>query len=166
MLQKRWNIKTKRISQSFERIFETLILRTRYFFGRVTHFTTQKMSSKLRIWSHLLKKSLMENFIFCSVLDGVKTFWIFLVILLLAEALGFLGNAEQKKRAKSMQTLWSMWSISPMWSVSSKSMRKIFEHIQHFNLLVLYLLVAILSFFVAALFFVASLKNKKVAATK
>ena len=28
-------------------------------------FTAQKM--KLRIWSHLLKKSLMENFIFCAV---------------------------------------------------------------------------------------------------
>ena len=24
---------------------------------------------KLRIWSHLLKKSLMENFIFCAVRD-------------------------------------------------------------------------------------------------
>ena len=24
---------------------------------------------KLRIWSHLLKKSLMENFIFCKVID-------------------------------------------------------------------------------------------------
>ena len=24
----------------------------------------------LRIWSHLLKKSLMENFIFCAVLSG------------------------------------------------------------------------------------------------
>ena len=26
---------------------------------------------KLRIWSHLLKKSLMENFIFCAVMSGV-----------------------------------------------------------------------------------------------
>ena len=26
---------------------------------------------KLRIWSHLLKKSLMENFIFCAV--GIET---------------------------------------------------------------------------------------------
>ena len=25
---------------------------------------------KLRIWSHLLKKSLMENFIFCAVSNG------------------------------------------------------------------------------------------------
>ena len=25
---------------------------------------------KLRIWSHLLKKSLMENFIFCAVYDN------------------------------------------------------------------------------------------------
>ena len=28
---------------------------------------------KLRIWSHLLKKSLMENFIFCAVLEQIKT---------------------------------------------------------------------------------------------
>ena len=35
---------------------------------------------KLQIWSHLLKKSLMENFIFCAVgqkhtLDSVKHLW-------------------------------------------------------------------------------------------
>ena len=27
---------------------------------------------KLQIWSHLLKKSLIENFIFCAVLDAAK----------------------------------------------------------------------------------------------
>ena len=27
-----------------------------------------KIRKKLRIWSHLLKKSLMENFIFCAVM--------------------------------------------------------------------------------------------------
>ena len=27
-----------------------------------------QIRKKLRIWSHLLKKSLMENFIFCAVL--------------------------------------------------------------------------------------------------
>ena len=27
---------------------------------------------KLRIWSHLLKKSLMENFIFCAVVNMAK----------------------------------------------------------------------------------------------
>ena len=27
---------------------------------------------KLRIWSHLLKKSLMENFIFCAVWETLK----------------------------------------------------------------------------------------------
>ena len=30
-------------------------------------FSIKDFSSKLRIWSHLLKKSLMENFIFCAV---------------------------------------------------------------------------------------------------
>ena len=28
-----------------------------------------QICSKLRIWSHLLKKSLMENFIFCAVFN-------------------------------------------------------------------------------------------------
>ena len=32
------------------------------FFGRC-----DQIRMKLRIWSHLLKKSLMENFIFCAV---------------------------------------------------------------------------------------------------
>ena len=30
-------------------------------------FTAQKIRRKLWIWSHLLKKCLMENFIFCAV---------------------------------------------------------------------------------------------------
>ena len=29
--------------------------------------TAQKMKFLLRIWSHLLEKSLMENFIFCAM---------------------------------------------------------------------------------------------------
>ena len=31
--------------------------------------TCDQIRKKLRIWSHLLKKSLMENFIFCAVLE-------------------------------------------------------------------------------------------------
>ena len=30
-------------------------------------FSIKDFFSKLRIWSHLLKKSLMKNFIFCAV---------------------------------------------------------------------------------------------------
>ena len=30
-------------------------------------FSTKEFFSKLRIWSHLLKNSLVENFIFCAV---------------------------------------------------------------------------------------------------
>ena len=44
---------------------------------------------KLRIWSHLLTKSLMENFIFCAVIASnqicwmlqYQLFWFFQVIL-------------------------------------------------------------------------------------
>ena len=38
--------------------------------SRDIDYTAQK--SFLRIWSHLLKKSLMENFIFCPVLLSVN----------------------------------------------------------------------------------------------
>ena len=39
-------------------------------------FSIKDFFSKLRIWSHLLKKSLMENFIFCAVssLELTKVF--------------------------------------------------------------------------------------------
>ena len=54
-----------------------------YHKGESNLYTTQKMKfsiqdffiksdqirGKLRTWSHLLKKSLMENFIFCAVLE-------------------------------------------------------------------------------------------------
>ena len=33
----------------------------------LTSATAQKIDRKLRIWSHLLKKSLMANFIFCAL---------------------------------------------------------------------------------------------------
>ena len=53
----------------------------------VSRYTAQKMKfyikdffskcdqirRKLRIWSHLLKKSLMQNFIFCAVLKAFKS---------------------------------------------------------------------------------------------
>ena len=38
--------------------------------------------SFLRIWPHLLKKSLMENFIFCAVFELIEQ-WFFLVIILI-----------------------------------------------------------------------------------
>ena len=44
-----------------------------YYYQYVLIFTAQKMKFSikdffLRIWSHLLKKFLMENFIFCAVI--------------------------------------------------------------------------------------------------
>ena len=39
---------------------------------------------KLQIWSHILKKSLMENFIFCAVRDSsikIVSFFVFSIIL-------------------------------------------------------------------------------------
>ena len=37
-----------------------------------------QIQRKLRIWSHLLKNSLMENFTFCAVL--INIFWFFVEI--------------------------------------------------------------------------------------
>ena len=39
--------------------------------------------SFLRIWAHLLKKSLMENFIFCAVVVSILyTFWLLIILVL------------------------------------------------------------------------------------
>ena len=62
-----------------------ILINIRVVFRRITyaHSTAQKMKfsikdffskcdqirKKLRIWSHLLKKSLMENFIFCALFE-------------------------------------------------------------------------------------------------
>ena len=39
----------------------------KFFFSK-----SDQIRKSLRIWSHLLKKSLMENFIFCAVKCGVR----------------------------------------------------------------------------------------------
>ena len=44
------------------------------FFRKCDH-----IRRKLRIWSHLLKKSLMENFIFCAVIKNRVEMAIFTV---------------------------------------------------------------------------------------
>ena len=44
-----------------------------------------QIRSFLRNWSHLLKKSLMENFIFCAVSISLLSIWVDLVIFFLVE---------------------------------------------------------------------------------
>ena len=39
----------------------------------------------LRVWSHLLMKSLLENFIFCAVFKAGNIFIIFLQIVLISD---------------------------------------------------------------------------------
>ena len=41
-----------------------------------------QLRRKLQIWLHLLKKSLMENFIFCAVIFSMK-YWVIYVYVLL-----------------------------------------------------------------------------------
>ena len=48
--------------------FYTITLHTKKFFIKDFFHKCDQMRRKLRIWSHLLKKYLMENFIFCTVL--------------------------------------------------------------------------------------------------
>ena len=58
---------------SFYFMFLNITLDKKWIFP---HFFSKsdQIRRKLRIWSHLLKKSLMENFIFCAVLVIVSLF--------------------------------------------------------------------------------------------
>ena len=48
------------------------------FFTKDIFSKCDQIRSLLRIWSHLLKKSLMENFVFCTVLvSGREIFVLF-----------------------------------------------------------------------------------------
>ena len=56
----------------FEKIFngfQPLIIFSKRQIVNTLHCTKMNFSSFLRIWSHLLKKSLIESFIFCAVLS-------------------------------------------------------------------------------------------------
>ena len=49
-----------------------------------------QIRSKLRIWLHLLKKSLVENFIFCAVIHSLKLVdFLCVLVLLNTQAIGF-----------------------------------------------------------------------------
>ena len=49
-----------------------------------------QIRSKLRIWLHLLKKSLVENFIFCAVIPSLKLVdFLCVLVLLNTQAIGF-----------------------------------------------------------------------------
>ena len=55
------------IALSIELSTVTHILQKMKFFIKDFFSKYDQIRRKLRIWSHLLKKSLMENFIFCAV---------------------------------------------------------------------------------------------------
>ena len=63
----------------------------RYVFSIKVFFSTcDKIRSLLRIWSHLLKKSVMENFIFSAVCVSLAD--TYLIIYSVAFVLIFLGS--------------------------------------------------------------------------
>ena len=63
---------TKHLAETDSALTLLMILTTKYMI-KVGNCTAQNVTlfdqirRKLRIWSHLQKKSLMENFIFCAV---------------------------------------------------------------------------------------------------
>ena len=62
----------------------------KYFFSKC-----DEIPSFLQIWSHLLKKSLTENFIFCAVIGWVPSFFLLeIVTLLVLLHLGLEGVTE------------------------------------------------------------------------
>ena len=61
------------VSGNFTYLFQPQCTHTKKkFFIKDFSSKCDKLRSSLRIWSHLLKKSLMENFIFCEVSLDVK----------------------------------------------------------------------------------------------
>ena len=78
---------TTRSLKNFDQLQNLLSLQTLKYTTQELKFSIKDFFSKcdqihsfLRIWSHLLKKSLMENFIFCVVVStsNEKIFWKFL----------------------------------------------------------------------------------------
>ena len=54
---------------SYTNLVQNMKFSIKYFFSKC-----DQIRRKLRIWSHLLKKSLMENFIFCAVKLYCRTY--------------------------------------------------------------------------------------------
>ena len=76
---------------------------------KCTKFTTQKRKFsikdffRIRIWSHLLKKSLTENFIFCAVIWTILRWFVWA-----------LSNCAQTN-FKKMQFIWIMLYTILLW---------------------------------------------------
>ena len=99
-------------------------------------FTAQKMKfsikdffrkcaqirSFLRIWSHLLKKSVIENFAFCAV------FAIFYV-----KGLRQCWNSRISKYLKDFQSIQIFWKKSILWRKISQSPKAISYQLQHIS---------------------------------
>ena len=61
----------KMLQQILSWKMETFIAQKMKFSFKDFFCKCDQIPKKLRIWSHLLKKSLMENFIFCAVLHNL-----------------------------------------------------------------------------------------------
>ena len=66
MLVSRANQRVISITHSQE--YQTCTAQNKDFFSKC-----DQIRRELRIWSYLLKKSLMENFIFCAVFQDIST---------------------------------------------------------------------------------------------
>ena len=63
--------------------------------------TFDQISRKLWIWSHLMKKSLMENFIFCAMLKAFLNFRM------------TLGSQKSRKYQENLKSRWQQHDSNP-----------------------------------------------------
>ena len=89
-----------------------------------------QISRKLRIWSHLLKKSLIENFIFCAVTNHVflRTFHslpdlkIYKLVLFYRGSMIYISvNGKLQKQIPEMTTNYGciLYQSFPKWNLKA-----------------------------------------------
>ena len=74
---------------------------------------------KLRIWSHLLKKALMENFIFCAVTASHFKPWLFTISV--KAKVPFRRFSEIKRENTVEWFLFNYWEVGLAFSFSMDS---------------------------------------------
>ena len=94
---------------------------------RISSINCGQIRRKLRIWSHLLKKSLMENFIFCEVLTTINLHqWL---LSILAKALINISKLKQDQTCTICH--WTTWNSL---QIIHKKFFIIFWTFLHFNI--------------------------------
>ena len=83
------------------------------FFIKSFFSKCDRIRSFLRIWSHLLKKSLMKNFIFCVVFGSYfSTFWVNMGIYLLCNS-PYSVQLREKDCTRKKPQIWILFAQRP-----------------------------------------------------